>query len=82
MGIFGTKKKAAATEADGTKFLDAVRAQYDELFARFVANAEEYSSVEEYTDALGAQAWEISETTLKQSYRNGVRKGQARRSAS
>jgi hypothetical protein len=57
-----------------------VRAEYDALFARFMADADQYDSVEAYTDALAAKAWEITETVLKQSYRNGVRRGQGKRS--
>ena len=81
MPIFKDKKKAATPTPNGKSFLAEAKAEYDELFARFAANADEYDSVDEYTDAVAAQAWELTEGVVKQSYRNGVRKGQARRSA-
>jgi hypothetical protein len=80
MAIFGVKKKADVKTSEGKSFLAVVRAEYDALFARFVADADEYDSVEAYTDALAAEAWEITEGVVKQSYRNGVRRGQGKRS--
>jgi hypothetical protein len=75
--MFQLKKKPTQAAEDGKTFLRQARDEHAALFARFVANADEYDTVEEYTDAIESQAWEITEAVVKQSYMNGIRKGRA-----
>ena len=58
---------------------DGKRAHAD-LFGELVERADEFSSVETYTEALRQDAWQLAERLVKQSYKNGVMKGQASRS--
>ncbi len=75
---FGNNKQNADKGNGRPTFLADVRRQHDELFASFVANHEEYDSVEDYTDALESQSWEMVEAIAKLSYRNGIARGRER----
>ena len=72
---FGNNKQNVDKGNGRSTFLADVRRQHDELFSSFVANHEEYASVEDYTDALASQSWEMVEAIAKLSYRNGIARG-------
>jgi hypothetical protein len=80
MGLFGGKKKAAADKADGSTFLAEARRELTKVYdsyAPLVDNA--YETVEDFLSDLEADVWKIVERIAKESYRNGVRRGQAKR---
>ena len=80
MSMFKSKEpKDSAKRQDGKDFLALAKDDYYELFSSFVANADDYDSVDEYTDALETQTWELTEGLIKKSYFNG-RKSANRRS--
>ncbi|HZP01186.1 MAG TPA: hypothetical protein VFD30_12910 [Terriglobia bacterium] len=72
------KKLTPDQPATGTSFLAEAKAGHANLFRTFLLKAEDYPSVEEYTDALEAEAWTMTEAIAKQSWKNGVARGQAR----
>lgn len=67
--------------SSGNRFLTEARKEFGELFSQFVEGSEDFSSVEEYTEALEGQAWEMTESIAKASYRNGLSKGYGQRKA-
>jgi beta-phosphoglucomutase-like phosphatase (HAD superfamily) len=75
---FKTKKEAVKEDKpSGKSFLTEAKRQHQELFDTFADQADEYDGVEEYTDALQAQAWELTELIAKSSYKNGVARGRS-----
>ena len=81
--MFESKEpKESAKKQDGKTFLELAKDEYEELFATFVANADQYASVEQYSEALEAQAWELTEPLIKKSFYNGKKvtgKGSSRK---
>ena len=61
--------------ARGAEFLTNAKREHQELFATFIGKAEDYVSVDEYTDGLESAAWKLTEAIAKASYKNGVSRG-------
>jgi hypothetical protein len=64
--------------AKGESFLTAAKTQFHELFSHYLEIADEFSSIETYTAALEADAWKLCEQLSKQSWHNGIERGQDR----
>jgi hypothetical protein len=66
-------------ESDGQKFLTNAKERHAEIFQSFLAKADEFPSVDEYTDAIEKESWKFTELLTKESWRNGLARGQARK---
>ena len=80
---FSLNKQAAAgrPESEGQTFLTQAKARHAELFRNMLEHSEEYSSVETYTQAVEQAAWKLTELLTKDSWRNGIARGQGRNQA-
>lgn len=74
----GTKKESKATEKKSRNFLADAKAEHAELFQHYVSNAGDCDDIEQYTEALQADAWKLTERIAKQSWRNGIARGQSK----
>lgn len=72
-------KQQRPQRADGASFLKNAKAEHEALFVSHIGKADEFVSVDEYTDALQAAAWKLTEQIAKKSWKNGVARGEARR---
>ena len=74
------KKDEDAKEqaSEGKSFLTEAKARHRKVFTAFLKREEEWPSLEEYSNALEVEAWKVTEEIAKQSWRNGIARGQAR----
>ena len=76
-----TKQEPNRPEYDGQKFLTQAKARHAELFRAMLQRCDQYSSVETYTEAIESASWKLTELLTKESWRNGIARGQARNQA-
>jgi len=79
------KKQAtkAAPKQKGDEFLENCRKTMWQVFTAYVDQAEQFNSVEDYSEALFSDLWQVTDKLLRSSYKNGAQSGRAqkRRSA-
>jgi predicted nucleic acid-binding Zn-ribbon protein len=75
---FQGRKEANAELPKGKSFLASAKHKHQALFRDYVGLQREFADLQEYTDALQADAWKLSEQIAKQSWKNGVAQGQKR----
>ena len=78
MDFPGKEKQQGDQPANGATFLKNAKEEHQALFVGHVAKADEFASVNDYTDALEAAAWKLTEKFAKKSWKNGVARGEAR----
>jgi hypothetical protein len=78
MAIFNQEPNQEAARVKGDDFLKSAKETLSVLFAEYVGKAGEFNRVEQYNDALFAEAWTVCESLIKASYRNGLRAGRFR----
>ena len=64
--------------SEGAKFLGQAKEEHAAIFHTLLEKADTFSSVETYTDAIEAASWKLTEALAKESWRNGVARGQTR----
>lgn len=82
MEFSGWGKRSDETAPKGSAFLTQSKEQLHEVFEANLARAGEYTTVEHWAAALEAAVWKLVEQLSKQSWRNGVNRGQERRRTS
>jgi hypothetical protein len=75
---FQGRKEANAEVPKGKSFLASAKHKHQSLFREYVGLQREFADLQEYTDALQTDAWELAEQIAKQSWRNGVVQGERR----
>ncbi len=78
MGFSFNRQETAKPETEGQKFLTQAKARHAEVFREMLQRCEEYPSVEAYTEAIEQASWKLTEVLTKESWRNGIARGQAR----
>ena len=69
--------KKSPAPAAGPNFLAAAKEDLAHLFAAY-AEREDFDSFQAFMDSLQSDTWAVVEQFLKQSYRNGLGRGQSR----
>ena len=64
--------------AKKVSFLRQAQQKHQQLFRSYVRLQGEFRDLEDYTTALQADAWKLTEQVAKQSWRNGIARGQYR----
>ena len=72
-------QRLGSLPAKGADFLASAKAEHVALFVGHIAKADDFVSVDEYTDALQAAAWKLTEKIAKTSWKNGMSRGESRR---
>lgn len=75
---FQGRKDSNAELPKGKSFLASAKRQHQGLFRDYVGLQREFADLQEYTDALQADAWKLTEEIAKQSWKNGVVQGEKR----
>lgn len=73
---FPRRREQTERAAKGESFLATAKKRFSDIFTQFLDQSETYSSIETYTDALEKEAWQFCEQLAKQSWHNGVGRGQ------
>lgn len=76
---FEGRKEANADLPKGKSFLAAAKSKHQDLFRDYIGLQGEFADLQEYTDAVQADAWKLTEEIAKASWRNGVVQGERRR---
>ncbi len=76
---FPRKHEQQERAGKGESFLATAKKRFSDIFTQFLDKAETFTSIETYTDALEKEAWQFCEQLAKQSWHNGVDRGQERR---
>jgi hypothetical protein len=71
--------KSERSASEGAQFLRRAKSEHEALIGKLLEKADTFSSVETYTDAIGQALWSFAESLAKESWRNGIARGQARR---
>jgi hypothetical protein len=79
MDFPGKPKPVGSQPANGSAFLANAKSEHAALFVTYIAKADEFVSVDEYTDALQAAAWKLTERLAKSSWKNGMARGETGR---
>ncbi len=73
---FNGRTQANAKLPKGKSFLASAKQKHQELFRDYVGRQGDFADLLEYTDALQAEAWKLTEEITKQSWKNGVVQGE------
>lgn len=72
-------ERTEQTAPKGSAFLTESKAKLHEVFEANLERGGDFSTVERWAAALEADVWKLVEQLTKQSWRNGMNRGQERR---
>mgnify|MGYP006969355711 FL=1 len=75
---FKGRRVSSGEPPKGKSFLASAKHEHQGIFRDYVELQAEFADLQEYTDALQADAWKLTERIAKESWRNGVVQGERR----